>query len=107
MFCSFYLQTKRQHLSTSEGNLLKGVGGGGGLKSLRKNSNESNNNTISTSTQSIEHEKLVCGNRRVTIHEFDLQAPICDEGLLSVCHVKPKGFKTISSTFPKPPKKIF
>lgn len=80
-------------MSTSEGNLLKG-----GFKLF---------NIISRdSTRSVSVENDLQNPNHLTVHEIDLQAPICDEGLLSECPVKPKPFKSISSAFPKP-KKIF
>ena len=41
--------------------------------------------------------------RRTTLTELDAQAPICDEGIMSECPVKPRK----SSGFFKTPKKFF
>ena len=93
-FFFFHLQAKHRHLSTSEGNLLKS-----GFKLFNVLSRDVNNSARSASVE----QDL---QNRITVHEIDLQAPICDEGLLTECPVKPKPFKSISSAFPKP-KKIF
>lgn len=88
---------RQQHLSTSEGNLLKA-----NLwihqKQLIENIN--NNNTITQSVEQLNKKT----ERRTIQNELNAHAPICDDGILSECPMKPKSSSRPSGFFSKPTK---